>query len=98
MVIWSDHALSQLGQIHRYIAETAPHYARHVSDTIADKSETLADFSARGRIVPEIGNPQIREIAVFSWRLIYQTDSSQTVIIAILHQRQSFTPPPANSD
>lgn len=34
-------------------------------------------FSARGRVVPEIGSPDIREIFVKSYRLIYKIEETR---------------------
>ena len=43
-----------------------------------------------GREVPEVQNPAIREIAVYSYRMIYRLNapSDQILIIAIIHGRR----------
>jgi len=52
----------------QFIAGNGFHYARQV----IDKSELLEDFPEIGRIVPEVGEPDVRELFVYSYRLIYE--------------------------
>ncbi len=44
-----------------------------------------------GRIVPEIGDPNIRELIVYSYRLIYEVSSSRIEMLAVIHCKQGFT-------
>ncbi len=91
MVIWSIPAKHDLKKIHDYIAEDSKYYALKVSQEFVVRSEALLDFSEMGRVVPEIGNPNIRELIVFSYRLIYEVSSSRIGILAIIHCKQNFT-------
>jgi len=38
-----------------------------------------------GRIVPEIGNDNIRGLFVYSYRLIYRIEENQILIVAVIH-------------
>ena len=40
--------------------------------------------------MPETGDEQIREIFVYSYRLIYQIINYQILIIAVIHGKQIF--------
>ena len=40
-----------------------------------------------GRIVPELGDPSIRERFVYSFRLIYRIERRRVLILAIVHGR-----------
>lgn len=44
-----------------------------------------------GRVVPEIGNPNIRELIIYSCRLIYEVSSNRIEILAVIHCKQNFT-------
>ena len=90
MVIWSNPAKDDLKKIHDYIAKDSKFYAIKVSQEFVEKSEKLKDFSKMGRVVPEIGNSNIRELLVYSYRLIYEISSDKIEIIAIIHGRQEF--------
>jgi hypothetical protein len=42
-----------------------------LTQEIVAKTESLTDFSEIGRAVPEINEPNIRELIVYSYRLVY---------------------------
>jgi toxin ParE1/3/4 len=90
MVNWSDHALIQLRHIHAYIAQTSPIYAKKVSGTLVEKTLALNDLPYLGRIVPELGEESIRELSVYSYRLIYEIKNTHIDILAIIHKRRDL--------
>jgi plasmid stabilization system protein ParE len=47
-------------------AKDSRFYARKVTEQIIDKSEALNNFPEMGRVVPEIGDANIRELFVYS--------------------------------
>jgi len=91
MVIWSLSASHDLKKIHDYIAEDSKYYALKVSQEFLARSEALLDFPEMGRIVPELGDPKIRELIIYSYRLIYEISLSRIEILAIIHCKQNFT-------
>ncbi len=44
-----------------------------------------------GRVVPEIGNSNIRELIVYSYRLVYEVSSGRGIVLAVIHCKQNFT-------
>jgi hypothetical protein len=48
---------------------------------------SLATLSERGRIVPELSDPRVRELFVFKYRLMYRVEERRVVIVAFLHGR-----------
>jgi len=42
-------------------------------------------MARRGHVVPEIGDKQIRELIVRSYRLIYKVEKSRVAVLAIVH-------------
>ena len=90
MVKWSGPARMDLKQIHDYIANDSRYYAKKVVQTIVDRTEELTVFPEIGRIVPEIDNPNIRELFVYSYRLIYEISSDGIEILAVIHGRRDF--------
>ena len=91
MVIWTIPAKLGLKEIHDYIARDSKYYAQKVSQDIVDKSEKLKYFPQIGRIVPEINNPNIRELIIYSYRLIYEVISDGVQILALIHSKRNFT-------
>ena len=90
MVKWSRPARMDLKQIHDYIATDSRYYAKKVVQTIVEKTEELMDFPEIGRTVPEIDDPNIRELFVYSYRLIYEITADEIEILAVIHGRRDF--------
>ncbi len=90
MVKWSVPARNDLKQIHDYIANDSKYYAQNVIQEIVAKTETLTEFPKIGRIVPEISDQNIRELIVYSYRLIYEISVAGIEILAIIHGRRDF--------
>jgi len=90
MVKWSVPARNDLKQIHAYIAKDSKYYARNVIHEIVAKTETLTELPEIGRTVPEMSDQNIRELIVYSYRLIYEISEGGTEILAIIHGRRDF--------
>ncbi|MDP2156882.1 MAG: type II toxin-antitoxin system RelE/ParE family toxin [Nitrospirota bacterium] len=90
MVTWSIPAKLDLKQIHDYIARDSKLYAKKVAAEIVEKSETLNSFPEIGRIVPEIGNPNIRELLIYSYRLVYELFPDNVAVLALIHSKRNF--------
>lgn len=39
----------------------------------------------------EIGNPEIREIIIYSYRLIYKVEPKGIKVLALIHGRRNFS-------
>ena len=90
---WSPEAIEDIEAIASYIERDSPWYAKAVASKIVQTAETIPDFPEIGRIVPEIGNPSIREGFVHSYRIIYRIETEQILVAAVIHGRrllQSF--------
>jgi len=90
MVKWSVPAKNDLKQIHDFIAKDSKYYARKVIQDIVAKTETLNDFPESGRVVLEISDQNIRELLVYSYRLVYEISGRGIGILAIIHGRRDF--------
>jgi plasmid stabilization system protein ParE len=53
-------------------------------------ADSLATLSERGRVVPEIGQPALREVFVFRYRLLYEIHPALVRIVAFLHGARDF--------
>lgn len=91
MVRWTDPAKLDLRDIHDYIARDSKYYAQKVSQDIVDKSEKLILFPEIGRIVPETDDPNVREIFIYSYRLIYEVLPNSVQVLALIHGKREFT-------
>ena len=92
MVKWTITAKLDLKSIHDYIVRDSKYYAKKVSQDIIEKTEILNNFPEIGRIVPEIDDNNIRELLIYSYRLVYEVlPSSDILILTLIHGRRNFT-------
>jgi toxin ParE1/3/4 len=55
-----------------------------------EAADSLTTLSERGRVVPEIQDPTIRETFVDSYRLMYQVSETRITIVAFIHGARDF--------
>jgi addiction module RelE/StbE family toxin len=91
MVIWSMPARNDLKQIYDYIAKDSRYYATNVVENVVSKAENLDEFPEIGRVVPEISDKNVRELIIYSYRLIYELVSDDVQILAIIHGKRDFS-------
>ena len=88
MVTWSKDAILALKQIRDFIALDSKQYAQKVALELWDCAEQLRYYPYTGRIVPETRQKFIREVFVYSYRMIYQVSSSGIIVLQLVHQRK----------
>jgi toxin ParE1/3/4 len=71
-VAWTETAWRDLERIGDYIAEDSPGYAAAFLRRVRDRARSLDELAERGRVVPELDEPEVRELFVGSYRLIYE--------------------------
>ena len=89
-VNWAYEAATDLEALAEYIARDSAFYASAFVQEIRDASRSLNEFSERGRIVPELGNPNIRELFVREYRLIYSIEESRVVMLGLIHGKRDL--------
>ncbi len=85
---WSEEALEDIESIATYIEKDSPVYAKAVVTKFFEKAELLQEFPKTGRVVPEFDNETIREIFVYSYRLIYKIEKNVVLLVAIVHGKR----------
>ena len=89
-LIWHPKALDDLKVITQFISRDSPMYGKLVTKKIKDAATRLKDFPLMGRIVPEINIKSVRELIIQKYRIIYQVNKQQIIILAVLHSAQEF--------
>lgn len=92
VIVWSKPAREDLRLIHQYIARDSRHYATRVAQDITEKVEVLRELPKLGRIVPEIGEENVREIGLYSYRILYELIGDTIFIHGVIHRRRHFKP------
>lgn len=89
-VIWADGAVADLDAAADYISKDSPAYAASFVLQSLEAARSLGDLPERGRVVPEFKREDIREIFVFSYRLIQSMRRANVVGPSpIFHTRQA---------
>lgn len=84
-IVWTQSAWTDLENVADFIARDSPYYASAVVRSARDASRSLRRFAKRGRVVPEISDPAIREVLVHNYRLIYRVEPRRIAILAFIH-------------
>ncbi len=87
-IVWSRRAAQDLQSITDYIAADSPAYAGIVLKSIVNQTRILARFPQAGRKVPEFDDDNIRELVVYSYRIIYQLQGDEVLIVAVIHGKR----------
>lgn len=82
---WTDQAITDLNNIAEYIARDSLKYAKIQIKRIRAKAQLLKIFPLAGRIVPELQNPDIRELILGNYRIIHKIISNEKVDILTIH-------------
>ena len=89
-VFWTTEALRNLDDIERYIAQDNPKRAAMFIDQLLEKGDAIATFPERGRVVPEFSQPEIREILVGKYRIVYKRTLDQIDILTVFEGHRSL--------
>ena len=95
-VTWTTQALVDLDAVCLFIARDAPRYAELFAERVFRTTDRLAEFPRSGRVVPEIGREDIRELIVQDYRVIYRVISDEVEILTVHHGARplgGFEPP-----
>ena len=57
---------------------------------IREKTDMLDGLPAVGRKVPELDNEVVREISLYSYRIIYEIKNESVVVLAVVHKRRDL--------
>jgi toxin ParE1/3/4 len=83
-VVWTFFAVERANEAAAYIARDKPEAALRWLEGLFDSTDDLAEFPQSGRIVPEIGLPEYREIVYRkSHRVVYNVGKSSVRILTV---------------
>jgi len=85
MVIWSEPAKTDLRSIHDFIAHDSRHYAKKVTQHIREKADILDQLPKLGKTVPEVKDENVRELSLYSYRIIYEIKDRGIFVMAVVH-------------
>ena len=89
-VRWTEQAVADLQAIREFITRDSPRYGRLVAERLFTATERLETFPLSGRIVPELGRDDVREIIVGEYRLVYRVSAEAAIMLTIFRSSRLF--------
>jgi toxin ParE1/3/4 len=91
-VVWTTRAAADLEAIADYLAESAPGYAELMIRRLLASVDRLETFPLSGRVVPEIGQEDMREVVLRSYRVVYLYDAEEdrVEILTVFHSSRQL--------
>lgn len=89
-VAWTQRAQARLRAIHAHIQQVDPRAADKVVQTLVKRSKRLGwlGMARSGRAVPEYADPDILEIIISPYRVIYRVLPQRIDVLTVMHERQ----------
>jgi toxin ParE1/3/4 len=84
-VRWTPQAADDLEATCLFIARDSPQLAAAFADRVLRVTDRLADYPRSGRIVPELGIDNLREVIVGSYRVIYRIRQNEVHLLTVHH-------------
>ena len=79
-------------RIFDYIAEDSLHYARKVTQEIAVRTGVLDELPQIGKKTPEARDDNVRELTMYTYRIIYEVKGDDVEILTVIHKRRVVQP------
>jgi len=91
-VVWSPLAIERAAEAAAWIGRENPGAAARWVDESFAAVATLRRMAARGRRVPEVDRPDLRELSFSSYRVIYRLEPKRVSILTVRHARRLLDP------
>ena len=89
---WTPQALDDVDAICKFIARDSLRYAQLFAIQVFKSVERIEVFPKSGRIVPEVGQEDVREIIIGNYRLIYRILDDDVEILTVYHSARILDP------
>lgn len=83
IVKWTDEAVENLWEIETFIGRDSPKKAESFVNYLIEQGESIALNPHMGRMAPEITNPEIRELIVKKYRIVYRFHDQEIEILTV---------------
>ena len=85
---WTDKSTDDLAAIYAYIAASNPQNAKQWIDKLRQRAKNAANSALIGRIVPELGQADIREVFVDRYQIVYRVEADGVSILTVFAGHQ----------
>lgn len=88
---WSPRAVRRASEAAVFIAKDNPAAAERWVRALFGAVQDLSRLPQRGRVVPEVGRPEIREIIFRGYRVVYRISPRWVEVLTIRHGKRQFS-------
>jgi addiction module RelE/StbE family toxin len=92
LVRWTSQAADDLKAIREFIERDSPRYGRLVAERIFEATQRLEVFPLSGRIAPELGRDDVREIILGEYRIVYRVKGETVLLVTVFRSSRLFPP------
>lgn len=89
-LVWTRAALEDVQSIRAYIARDSASYGRIVAERLFSAVDHLRVHPLSGRVVPELGQPILREVIEPPYRIVYRVRADVLEVLAVVHSARQF--------
>ena len=89
-VEWTDEGRKTLDEILDHVALDSRQGALRILEQVLAAADSLDILAERGRLVPGVADPNVREVFVFRYRLMYHVVADVVSILAVIHGARDF--------
>ncbi len=89
---WGDRARRDLIEIGRFIARDDPNVARQWIRRLRQRVRRAARMPRAGRVVPEFGRPDVREVLMRGYRIVYLVGKNSITILTVFEGHRLLRP------
>jgi addiction module RelE/StbE family toxin len=89
-IVWAPQAIADVESIKSFISRDSVLYAELTITRLISAVGRAGEFPESGRVVPEINDPNIREILWRNYRIVYRVRSSVIEVVTVFHGAMLF--------
>ena len=82
-VVWTSQAIERLEEIEDFIAQDSPARAVKFVDKLIARGKSAGTQPNRGRVVPEFGAQDIRELIEGNYRIVYRVRPKLVEVLTV---------------
>jgi len=86
-IIWSPRSITDINEIAEFIAKDSFQYAESQTNQFFSKIKALEKHPFSGRIVPELGINNVRQILCGHYGITYEMINNHTITISTVHHQ-----------
>ena len=85
---WSQRSCRDLAGIQHFISQDDPDAAGRWIVRLRDRARKAAQAPQSGRMVPELGRPDVREVLLKGYRLVYLVRETDIVVLTVFESHR----------